>query len=266
MEDKLVSVIIACYNAEAYIDGCLSSLLNQSYQNFEIIICDDASKDSSLSLLKRYEERDSRITVLHNETNQFAAFSRNRCLEISNGDYIMIQDVDDASVEHRIEKLITAINNAGADFASSAVYQFDVSIGDIKGNIHPKKLQPTKYDFLWNLPFHHPATMFKRECIMSVGGYRVSSETRRGQDYDMFMRMYAKGFKGINIDEPLYYFRVDEANIGRRTWAARKDEMKIRYRGFKAMKLMPIGLLFTLKPVPAYLVQKIKYRKRKEQR
>lgn len=261
MEKNLVSIIIACYNAEAYIDDCMNSLLNQSYQNFEIIVCDDASKDNSLSILKTYETKDLRINVLSNDTNQFAAFSRNRCLELSKGDYIMIQDIDDASEVHRIEKLIAAIENANVDFASSAVYQFEANINDIKGVIHPQKLEPTKYDFLWNLPFHHPTTMFKRECIMSVGGYRVSSETRRGQDYDMFMRMYAQGYKGINVDEPLYYFRVDAANIGRRTWAARKDEMKIRYRGFKAMKLMPIGLLFALKPIPAHFAQKIKYRK-----
>lgn len=263
MDEKIVSIIIACYNAENYIESCLDSLLNQTYQNFEIIICDDASNDNSLSLLMEYRKKDDRIKVLHNDTNRFAAFSRNRCLEISKGDFIMIQDIDDASVENRIEKLIKAISNSDADFASSAVFQFDEDIQQVQGIFHPRKLTPTKYDFLWNLPFHHPATMFKRECIVSVGGYRVSSETRRGQDYDMFMRMYANGYKGINIDEPLYYFRVNAANIRRRTWVARKDEIKIRYRGFKAMKLLPMGLLFVLKPIPAHFVQKFKYKEYK---
>lgn len=260
-ENKKVSIVIACYNAEDYINTCLESLLSQTYQNFEILICNDASTDRSSEILAQWEKRDSRIIVLHNITNEFAASSRNKCIQKSSGDYIMIQDVDDYSFPNRIEDLVSELENRDADFVSSAVSCFDTDINVSTGEIHPKHLKPTKKDFLWNLPFHHPATMFKKECIAAVNGYRVSQETRRGQDYDMFMRMYAAGYRGVNVDKVLYGFRVDADNIRRRTWDARKCEMKIRYKGFKALKMMPWAFPFVIKPIFAHVVQKMKYRK-----
>lgn len=265
MNRDLVSIIIACYNAEDYIDGCLNSLMKQTYQNFEIIICDDSSTDNSLEILKRWQEKDSRIHVLYNKKNMFAAYSRNRCIESSRGQFIMIQDIDDASKEDRIEVLVNNIKEHKVDFASSAVFEFDENINKVNSIVMKKHEFPIKKNFLWNLPFNHPATMFTRECITKAGGYRVAKETRRGQDYDMFMRMYSMGFKGMNVMQPLYYFRVDSANINRRNWAARKDEIRIRYYGFKELKLMPLGLIFVFKPIVAHLVQKIKYHKLRRQ-
>lgn len=259
-EDKKVSIIIACYNAEDYIDTCIESIMKQTYQNFEILICNDASKDGSSKILAEWEKSDSRIIVLHNEKNEFAASARNKCIQRSTGDYIMIQDIDDYSFPNRIEVLVSALENSNADFVSSAVACFDTDPNVITGEIHPKHLKPTKKHFLWNLPFHHPATMFRRDCIIEVAGYRVSQETRRGQDYDMFMRLYAAGYRGINVDKVLYGFRVDAANIRRRTWDARKCEMKIRYKGFKALGMMPFAIPFVIKPVLAHVVQKVKYK------
>lgn len=261
ISQELVSVIIACHNGEKYIGGCLESLKKSTHSNYEIIICDDASTDDSYEILLRYSKEDDRIKILKNDTNMYAAYSRNKCLDECKGDYIMIQDIDDFSAEDRMEKLIDAIKSYNVDFASSAVYCFESEPDEYNSIIYPKKLRPSKYDFLWNLPFHHPATMFTKSCLISVGGYRVSQETRRGQDYDMFMRMYSKGFKGINIPEPLYYFRVDRSNILRRSWSARKDEMKIRIYGFKSLGLMPLGYIFVIKPIFAHIVQRIKYRK-----
>lgn len=258
-KERLVSVIIACYNGEKYINDCLESLVNQTYQNFEVIICDDASTDGSLRLLKEWARRDLRFRVLHNKVNKYASFSRNRCLAICKGEYIMIQDIDDVSASVRMETLVKAINQYNVDFVSSAVYCFQSDYRENLKVIYPRKKFPKKKDFLWNLPFHHPSTMFKRKCILSVNGYRVSEETRRGQDYDMFMRMYSSGYKGMNLGEPLYYYRIDAENIKRRTWKARKCEIKIRYKGFLALGLLPLGMIFIFKPIFAHIVQKLRY-------
>lgn len=259
--NPLVSVIIACYNAEQYIDLCFEGLLNQTYQNFEIIVCDDASTDSSLKKLNEWETKDGRIKVLHNEKNMFAPYTRNRCLEISQGEFCMIHDIDDTSTPDRIEKQVKVLQNEpDLGFVSGSMAAFVENPGETFTVLKNKKEYPTKWDFLWNTPFFHPVSMFTRECIMSVGGYRVAEETRRGQDYDMFMRMYAAGYKGKNIDEPLYNFRMDAANIKRRTFKARIGEYKIRKFGFKAMGLMPWAFPFLFKPFVAHIVQKIRYR------
>lgn len=259
-KDKpLVSIIIACYNSERYIDLCLESLLRQTYQNFEIIICDDGSKDQSFNKLKEWEKKDSRIIVLKNKENIFSAATRNRCFKISRGEYLMIQDIDDTSSKNRIEKLLEVIQKEKVDFISTSMFAFKDRPENSFAILSNKKENPTKWDFLWNSPFFNPSSIFTRECIESVGGYRVAPETKRGQDYDLFMRLYSKGYKGKNLFEPLYNFRLDDENIKRRTFKARIGEYKIRKYGFKLLKLFPLAIPFLFKPFVAHIYQKIKY-------
>lgn len=255
----LVSVIIACYNAENYIDLCISSLVNQTYNNIEIIICDDCSTDNSFQKLMSWAKKDERIKILKNDKNLYAAYSRNRCLEKSKGEYIMIQDIDDISHLDRVKTLLnTLIENPSLSIVSSPMEAFVNDHRIITSCLKQKVKHPTKLDLLWGISFNHPASMITRQCILAVNGYRVSQETRRCQDYDMFMRMYALGYRGINIDKPLYYYRLDEANYKRRTFKARIGEYKIRKLGFKKMGCMPWAYPLTLKPFLAHFVQCIK--------
>lgn len=258
MDSKLVSIVIAAYNAENYIGGCLDSIICQTYQNWEIWICDDASTDKTSIIIKDYASRDKRIHFLQNDKNLYAGKSRNRCIENSNGYYIAIQDADDLSEKDRLEILVNAIENNNCDFVSSGHYLFDDN-GIYKKNI-PKKEAPKKEDFLFDSPFCHAATMFKKECLMKVNGYRVSKETRRGQDYDLFMRLYAEGFSGINVKDVLYGYRVDRNTISRRKLKYRIDECKIRYKGFTELGLMPKAFPYVLKPIPAYFLQLLRRR------
>lgn len=255
--DCLVSVIIACYNGEKYIDDCLYSVISQSYTNLEIIICDDNSSDNSFLKLKEWEEKDKRVVVLRNDRNLYAAATRNRCFGVAKGLYYVIQDIDDYSAPNRVERLLDAIIKEEVDFVSSSVSTFVDDINKPTGIIK-YKAYPTKYDFLWRISFNHPATMFSAECIKSVGGYRVSPETRRGQDFDLFMRLYAQGFKGKNIEPVLYKYRVDNDNYKRRSFSARLDEVKIRNRGYKALGIYYIGWVCVYKPILAYLFQLLK--------
>lgn len=258
MSDKLVSFIIAAYNAEPYIHECIDSILNQTYSNWEIWVCDDASTDNTLKIITDYSKIDQRIHVLHNDSNLFAGKSRNNCIDKCAGYYIAIQDADDISEKNRLEILVAAIEKNQCDFVSSGHYLFD-DHGVYRKNT-PKVKEPTSRDFLYDIPFCHAATLFTKECLIAVDGYRVSKETRRGQDYDMFMRLYANGYKGINVDDSLYGYRVDRNAISRRKFRYRIDECIIRYKGFKALGLLPIGIPYVIKPIPAYFVQLLKRR------
>lgn len=256
--NPLVSVIIACYNAENYIEECIKSLLNQTYKNIEIIICDDNSTDKSFNLLKEYAKIDNRILLLKNNENLFAAATRNKCIERSKGEFIVIQDIDDKSKLDRIEKLVKHFQSDNVDFVSSGMIGFNEH-GEERLLYKEKKL-PNKNDFLWGLPFYHAPTMFTRDSIKKVNGYRVSNETKRGQDYDLFMRLYIEGFKGKNIPDLLYYYRVDGETIKRRRFSARLGECIIRYKGFKKLGLFPKGLPYVIKPIIAHFVQFFNYR------
>jgi Glycosyltransferases, probably involved in cell wall biogenesis len=251
--EPLVSVIMAAYNSEKYIKISVESILNQTYKNIEFIICDDGSTDNTWNILNSMAERNSNIVLIKNEVNKKAAYSRNQCIEISRGKYIAIQDADDISHPDRIRILANILEvQTNIDFVSSGMKLFDEN--GVRDIVTPSKMYPEKKDFLMGVPFAHPPTMFRREALLSVGGYRVSKETTRGEDADLFMRLYAQGFKGMNVSEPLYYYREDLNAILRRSLKFRIDAARINIKNFRLMGLMPAGYIFALKPVISWFL------------
>jgi len=251
-----VSIIIACYNAEPYIDECLESLINQTYRNIEIIICDDASTDNSYQLLKKWQLQDDRIKLIQNSKNMHSAASRNACIDIAKGKYVLIQDIDDVSAPVRIEILLNSLIANNIDFVSSSMATIDDHGNVDFGKLLKHKKFPTKYDFLWGISFNHPATLFSKNILKKVNGYRVAEETKGAEDYDMFMRLYANGAKGMNISDPLYFYRTGAANNKILKLSNRIKECKIRYKGFKQLNILFIGFPMVFKPLVAFVVKK----------
>lgn len=255
--NPLVSVIIPTYNVEKYIEECMNSVLSQTYTNFEILVCDDCSTDGTINVLKKYSKIE-KIRICTNKKNLRQARTRNKCIDLARGDFILVQDADDISEPQRIEKLIENFEDK-VDFVGSACYCFNEKDGKYevwKG----RREFPTKRDLLFGIPFVHASIMFRKECLKKVGGYRNSKHTQRGEDYDLILRLYAAGFRGKNIDDTLYGYRVNRETIIRRSFKSRIDECFIRFEGFKANGiLLPTGWLYVLKPIPAYVYQKIKY-------
>lgn len=109
----------------------------------------------------------------------------------------------------------------------------------------------------------------RKDILDKVNNYRVEKITRRAEDYDLFMRIYANGYKGYNMQEFLYQFREDHDAYKRRAYKYRIDDVQIRYRGFKMLGLMPVGLLYVIKPlivglIPQVILSKMRrYRKEK---
>ena len=111
-----ISVIISCYNTSAYVERCIDSILNQSYQNMEIVIVEDKSTDDTKDKLKKYENHE-KIKILFNEKNSGLSYSRNRGLQESTGDYIGYIDSDDYIEEDYYSNLMAAIQKENAEIA-----------------------------------------------------------------------------------------------------------------------------------------------------
>lgn len=263
-ESPKVSVIIPLYNVENYLEKCVDSILNQTYTNFEIIMCDDCSTDDTLKKAKELAKKDSRIKVLENSRNLKSGATRNKCIENATGKYILIQDADDYSEKTRIEKEVKALEeNPEYGFVSSAIYRFDEN--GIWGEYLPWSEKPTDKDFLWGLPYVHPATMFKKSALMSINCYRVAKDTARTEDFDLFLRLHIAGYKGINIMENLYYYNENIDAYMRRKYKYRVDEAKTRWNAYKKLHLMPIGIVFAIKPLIVGLIpRKLQYSMRKK--
>ena len=102
----MVSILIAVYNAEDYLHRCLDSLLAQTYSDWQAICIDDCSTDSSLSILKEYEQMDRRITVMHLSENRGQAHARNQGLLFAKGEYIAFLDSDDWLANDALEQMV----------------------------------------------------------------------------------------------------------------------------------------------------------------
>lgn len=112
----MISVVIPVYNDEKYLPICINSVLNQTYNDLEIICVDDDSKDSSFEILKYFEKKDSRIKIFKNDSNKGLGFNRNRGLDIAKGKYVYFLDSDDWLSPDTFEILIEKVEKDDLDF------------------------------------------------------------------------------------------------------------------------------------------------------
>lgn len=249
-----VSIIIGLYNSENTIKESIDSILNQTYKNFEIIICDDGSSDNTLNIAKKYlKEYPEKIKLLMNFENKGLAYSLNKCIEVSQGEYIARMDADDIARNDRLEKQVAFLDN-NIDYA---MVGSSVNLIDDKSNIwgeRQMKKKPKSKDFLFFSQFIHPTIMMRKKILIEVGSYTVSKKTLRAEDYELFMRMYSFNYKGYNIPENLLLYRESVITYKKRMYKYRLDEAKVRYEGFKRLGLFPLGYLYVLKPLVVGLV------------
>lgn len=259
-----VSVLMGVYNSYKEIDALkksIESILNQSYKDIEFIICDDGSADGTYDYLKETYGDDKRIILIQNLKNSGLAYSLNQCLSRAGGRYITRQDADDYSDETRLDKEVEFLeSHKEYAFVSTNMRNYNEDgIGSEAVMIE----RPQKEDFLRGSPFSHPATMFRKESLMQVNNYRVAKVTRRCEDFDLFMRMYAVGMRGYNIQEALYYFKFSKKEyLRRRKYRYYFEETLVRFYGFYKMKVLfsPKGILWAMRPSIVGLVpSKIAY-------
>ena len=120
MNDSLISVIVAIYNVECYLDKCVLSIVNQTYKNLEIILIDDGSTDKSPDKCESWKKKDNRIVVIH-QKNQGAPFARNKGLNIANGRFISFVDADDYISPFMYESMIAEMENTSSDIVVCGV-------------------------------------------------------------------------------------------------------------------------------------------------
>lgn len=245
MAEPLLSVIMGVYNCptEEMLMRAVRSVLEQTFSDFEFIICDDGSNNGTYEWLKKAAEEDSRIVLIRNKRNMSLAYSLNKCIETARGRYISRQDADDYSMPRRFETQINYLDSHSQyAFVGSDCCLFDSSVyGSRKMPHHPKKI-----DFLFNSPFIHGSVMFRRE-VFDRELYRPCGYSRKYEDYDLFMRLYRDKQFGANINEQLYAFYADmsERHVPK---IMRIDEAAVRYNGFKELGLLPMGFIYVIKP------------------
>lgn len=257
---KKISVIMGVYNAEDTIGEALDSIINQTYTEWELVICDDASSDNTYSILEEYQkEYPEKIILFKNEINSKLSYSLNRCLEKATGHFIARMDADDKSILTRFEEQIKYLkNNRDIDLVGTAMQRFN---DDGEHDIVYGKNKPNKFSLRNGTPFNHATIMTYKSVYKKLKGYTVSELTKRSQDIDLWFRFFNEGFKGTNLNKPLYLVRENDNAIKRRTARVRINSYKIRLKGYKQLNYpfhwyLELTFLFIVKLIfPSKLVK-----------
>lgn len=222
---KLVSVIIPTFNVEKDIKRCIDSIINQTYENIEIIIVDDCSSDQTLKVIQSNYSNNSKVKIYKNNKNSKAAFTRNVAINHSNGEFIAVQDADDYSHKDRIKEQVLFLNqNKDFSFVGTDSYSFDEK-GIWKKTL--LKPNPSLSDFSnGKFPFVHGSIMFRKEALKKVDNYRVTKLTERGQDADLLLRLYQSGLYGYNLNKPYYYYQENIDTVKKRSFKFRLQAVK----------------------------------------
>lgn len=263
-----ISIIMGAYNCQNTVCQSIDSILAQTFNDWEFIICDDASTDNTLSILNQYKAKyPDKFIILQNSTNMGLSASLNKCLENAKGEFIARMDADDISLPDRFEKQINfLINNSEVNLVSTAMQHFDDSgIHDI---VLPVQ-NPNKYTLRNSVPFFHATIMTYKSVYDKLNGYTVSERTKRAQDYDLWFRFYHAGFVGQNLNEVLYLVREDKNAIRRRTVKSRINAFKTTCIGFKLLNfprywiIKPFFLMIFKSLIPFFVIDLYKQYQRK---
>ena len=199
---QLVSIIMPAFNAQDYIEKSIKSLFDQTFKNFELIVINDCSNDSTLEICKKLAKLDSRIIVINNVSNHGVSQSRNNGINQAKGQFIAFLDSDDYWHPEKLEKQLKYFEQYDVDVVFSEYYRFNSS--GIIGKVSVPQQEINFNDLL------------NGNCIGNLTGiynFKKHFEIRQrkvgAEDYLFWLEIFSKqNVKGIGIPEPLAYYRV----------------------------------------------------------
>ena len=238
METPSVSILMGSYNPTnpAVLHAAVNSIITQTRTDWELLICDDGSDEPYASYLRTLTDLDSRIQYIRSEKNCGLANALNLCMQHARGRWIARMDDDDISEPERLEKQVRFLETH-AEFAWAGTQALLFYKDNVWGRAFRPEY-PSPNDYLKYSPYIHPSVMFRRDALEQVGGYCVSRITARCEDYELFMRLNASGYRGYNLPETLFRYREDPYTMHKRNLHSCFCEAIIRFIGFKKLGLL----------------------------
>lgn len=191
---------MSVFNGEKYLNESVESILNQTLNDFEFIIVNDASIDKTREVLEEYRRQDPRIKVVNNLTNIGLTRSLNRALRFAKGEYVARQDADDLSLAERFEKQIGFLkNNPEIKLLGTFGYSINREGKILREEKFPTSHKEIKKAFIKRNQFIHGSVMIEKKALDQIGFYDEDFETT--QDYELWFRFLRK-FETANL--PLF--------------------------------------------------------------
>jgi len=248
-ECKTVTVVMPVYNCENYIESAIRSVMKQTYSNWKLIVVDDRSTDLSCQIVKRLQEEDSRVALIHNEGEKGASVARNLGLDNCTSDYIAFLDSDDVWEPQKLECQLSAMQAADA-----AISYTSYSIIDELGNsIRSEYIVPkyTNYESMLRENVIGCSTVIITKDIASK--YRFTTNFYH-EDYCLWLDLIGAGYIAVGCQEVLTKWRYlpnsrsfDKKSSARNRWKIYRHHLKLPF--FKSVRVF---LCYTINGIKKY--------------
>jgi glycosyltransferase involved in cell wall biosynthesis len=229
-----ISVLLPAYNAEKFLKESLESILNQTYSNFEIIIINDGSTDSTQEIIDTYN--DPRIKCILHKENKGLIQSLNEGILCAKGLYIVRMDADDIAFSNRIQVQVDFMESTPqiAAVGSHAVFfnnNTTIPIENWALDLNTNTPIEIKKALVWENCLIHPSMCFRTDIVKHL---LYDPNQKNYEDYDLWLRMIANKYTIAKIDEPLLYYRVQansitQSSIRKSNFYFYKAKVKLRF-------------------------------------
>lgn len=247
-DKDLVSIIMPCFNSGKYVEESIISVLKQTYENWELIIVDDASSDNTCQIIKNIAENEKRIRLFELKSNQGAAHSRNYAISCAKGQYIAFLDSDDLWSENKLITQIGYMKNKEVGFSFSA-YLVINERGEIQRKIKvPREI--SYKELLKNTIVGCLTVVIDREII---GDFRMPPIPSR-QDTATWLSILKKGHKAFGIPMTLAYYREMKGSLS----GNKVKMLKANWQMYR--KVENLGFFYTIYCFSNYAINALRKR------
>ena len=213
---KKISIITPTYNCEKYMEETIRSVLAQTYENWELLLCDDGSEDKTPEIIDRFAREDSRIRVMRQKHTGLPAAGRNRGLREAAGDYIAFLDGDDKWKPEKLSKEVKYLESHPECRAVHTSYELigDAEVVQYHKNISefPKHEEAAFQQMFLKCIVHISSLLIRREILEAIGYFDENPQLRGVEDYDFLLRLSAL-YPIYHIQEPLSFYRISMGTV-----------------------------------------------------
>lgn len=229
-QNEIISIIVPVYNVEKYLEETIESVLRQTIKNWELLLINDCSTDNSLLIMERYGQKDNRIIVIQQHTNQGAARARNRGLAEASGRYITFLDGDDIWKSEKLEKELLFLSDKKCAFVFSG-YEFADEMGKGLGKVVRVPQSLTYKQALKNTTIFTSTVLFDTQKIKKE---LLQMPEVKSEDTATWWNILRQGYRAYGLDENLVLYRRSLGTLSsnkieaiKRIWVLYRDVEKL---------------------------------------
>ena len=247
----LVSIITPTYNTAKFISETINSILDQTYQNWELLITDDCSSDETVDIIEGYTQKDKRIKLFRNTRNIGAAMTRNNSIQKAQGRYIAFLDSDDWWYPNKLEIQLEFITKNHYEYVFSAFEYADEEL-----NVTGISLKPHRISYrgmITGCNIGTPGVVYDTKVIGKV----YMPDIKTGEDWGTWLKIIKQTKYAYSINIPLWKYRIVRGSLSSNKWKQIQNSIKIYslvlgYSKFKSL------LIFSFAFLPNHFVKLIK--------